>query len=64
MSDIDVEQTFVDIFIRVAEDVEKSHDFEQEIKSKKESEKLKLIMEIQERLSLYTRADDIVLPVL
>lgn len=35
----------------MAEQVEKSHDFEREIKSKKEAEKQKIIREIKERLS-------------
>ena len=37
--------------MRVAEGIEKEFDFDKEIKVKKEKEKIKIIREIQERLS-------------
>lgn len=45
------EQIIRQLFVNVVEKLERGHDFEKEIKYKKEIEKLKIIREIKERLS-------------
>lgn len=45
---------FQDAFTAIAEEVEQSYNFEEEIKAKKDQEKLRIIMDIQSRLSHLT----------
>lgn len=47
------------LFVKVAEDVEKGHDFNREIKCKKDMQKERIIREIKERLSFLNEENNL-----
>lgn len=55
-------ESFEQYFSQIARQVSEKHNFDELIKEKKEAEKLRMIKEIQERLSLITGPDAMMQP--